>query len=209
MSKVFVDVGISLDGYMAGTNRRPGNPLGDQGISIHQWMFRTATFAELLGLPGGDKSPDDMLVQQVFARAGAYVLGRRMFDEGEVGWPENPPFRAPVFVLTHKPREPWVRKGGTTFHFVTDGIASALRQAREAAGGRDVRVSGGAETIRQYLEAGQIDELTLHIAPVALGAGLRLFDGIAPDKLAVEQVQVSSSPLATHISYRVLPGRGA
>jgi dihydrofolate reductase len=208
MSKVFVDVGVSLDGYIAGTNRRPGNPLGDNGISIHQWMFRTATFLERVGLPGGEKSPDDVLVNEVFARAGAYVLGRRMFDEGEVGWPENPPFRAPVFVLTHKPREPWLRKGGTTFYFVTDGIASALRQAREAAGEKDVRVSGGAETIRQYIEAGQINELTLHIAPVLLGDGLRLFDQLAPGKLALEQSKVSSSPLATHISYKVLAGRG-
>lgn len=204
MSKVFVDVGISLDGFIAGTNRRPGNPLGDNGVGIHQWMFNTATLAEMIGLPGGEKSPDDVLVRQVFARAGAYVLGRNMFDEGEVGWPENPPFRAPVFVLTHKPREPWVRKGGTTFHFVTDGINSALSQARAAAGGKDVRISGGADTICQYLNAGAVDELTLHVAPVMLGAGLRLFEQLAPGRLAVEQQQVSSSPLATHISYRVL-----
>lgn len=209
MSKVFVDVGISLDGFIAGANRSPGNPLGDNGLSIHRWMFKTATFVELHSVVGGERSADDQLVKQVFARAGAYVLGRHMFDEGEVGWPENPPFRAPVFVLTHHPREPWVRKGGTTFYFVTDGIDSALSQARAAAGDKDVRIGGGADTIQQYLAAGLVDELTLHIAPVMLGAGLRLFDKLGPGQLAVEQLQVSSSPLATHISYKVLAGHGS
>src|SRR6185436_12317699 len=127
MSTVFVDVGLSLDGYLAGPNRGPGNPLGDGGPSIHGWLFETATFRDMLGLPApARQSPDDDLVREVFRRAGAYVMGRRMFDEGEVGWPENPPFRAPVFVLTNVARAPWPRPGGTTFHFVTDGIASAL-----------------------------------------------------------------------------------
>jgi len=204
MSKVFIDVGISLDGFLAGPNRRPGNPLGDNGVSIHQWMFKTATFLERIGTSGGERSPDDALVKEVFGRAGAYVMGRRMFDEGEVGWPENAPFRAPVFILTHSPRELWARKGGTTFFFITDGIASALRQAKAAAGGKDVRVSGGAATIRQYLEAGLINELTLHIAPVFLRTGLRLFDQLVADNLSFEQWKVSSSPLATHITYKVL-----
>ena len=204
MSKVFFDVGLSLDGYLAGANRRPGNPLGDNGLSIHQWVFKTATFLERTGASGGESSPDDMLVKDVFARAGAHLMGRRMFDEGEVGWPENAPFRTPVFVLTHSPREPWVRKGGTTFFFVTDGIASALKQAKAAAGGKDVRVSGGAETIRQFIEAGLIDEFTLHIAPVMLGTGLRLLDRLAPEKLCVEQIKASSSPLVTHIAYKIV-----
>jgi dihydrofolate reductase len=129
MSKVFFDVGVSLDGYLAGPNRGPGNPLGDRGTRIHTWMFQTASFLDHIGVSGGETSPDDDLVRRVFERAGAYVMGRRMFDEGEVGWPENPPFRAPVFVLTHSAREPWPRAGGNTFHFVTDGIASALAQA--------------------------------------------------------------------------------
>ncbi len=166
MSEVFVDVGVSLDGYIAGPNGGPGNPLGDGGTRIHQWLFQTAGFCERLGLPGGQSSSDDQLVRRVFERAGAYVMGRRMFDEGELGWPEDAPFRAPVFVLTHSPREPWKRKGGTAFFFVTDGIESALRQAKAAASGRDVRVAGGAETIRQYLDAGMVDELALHIAPM-------------------------------------------
>jgi dihydrofolate reductase len=204
MSKVFFDVGVSLDGFLAGANRGPGNPLGDKGVSIHQWVFKTATFLERIGGSGGESSPDDMLVKEVFGRAGAHLMGRRMFDEGEVGWPENAPFRTPVFVLTHSPREPWVRKGGTTFFFVTDGIASALKQAKAAAGEKDVRVSGGAETIRQFIEADLIDEFTLHIAPVVLGTGLRLLDHLTPDKLSVEQLEASSSPLVTHITYKVL-----
>lgn len=204
MSKVFVDVGVSLDGYIAGPNRGPNNPLGDGGLGIHEWMFRTAFFLERIGRPGGERSPDDAVVEQVFARAGAYVLGKRMFEEGEVGWPEDAPFRAPVFVLTHIPREPWPRKGGTTFYFVTDGIESALAQAEAAAGGKDVRISGGAETIRQYLKAGLVDEITLHVAPVLLGSGARLLEGLGPADLGLVQTGVSHSPLVTHIRYRVV-----
>jgi dihydrofolate reductase len=204
MSKVFFDIGVSLDGYLAGPNRGPGNPLGDGGTRIHAWMFQTASFLERIGMPGGKTSPDDELVRKVFARAGAYVMGRRMFDEGEAGWPENPPFRAPVFVLTHSARESWPREGGTTFFFVTDGIVSALEQARSAAGGKDVRVAGGAETIWQFIEAGLIDEFNLHIAPLLLGTGIRLLDHIDPALLTLEQVGARSSPLVTHISYRVV-----
>lgn len=203
MNKVFVDIGISLDGYIAGPNARPGNPIGDGGTAIHEWMFGTATFLERMGGTGGGRSHEDDLVRNVFARAGAYVLGRRMFAEGELGWPENAPFRAPVFVLTHSPRAPWIRPGGTTFYFVTDGIAAALAQARAAARGKDVRIGGGAETIRQYLDAGVVDAITLHTAPVLLGSGVRLFDGVDPRRLSLEQTEVSHSPLATHVTYRV------
>jgi dihydrofolate reductase len=202
-SKVFFDVGLSLDGYMAGPNARPGNPLGDGGPAMHGWVFETASFRELFGIPGGDSgSADDALVRRLFARTGAYVMGRRMFDEGEVGWPENPPFRAPVYVLTHSPREPWVRQGGTTFHFVTDGIESALAQAKAAAGDKDVRISGGADTIRQYIQAGLIDECTVHVTPALLGAGLRLLDQLAPEELKLETVSAISSKLVTHLDYR-------
>ena len=204
MSEVFVDVGMSLDGYIAGPNRGPKNPMGDGGVGMHEWLFKTATFLERIGAKGGEASPDDALVRRVFDRAGAYVMGRRMFDEGEVGWPENAPFRAPVFVLTHSAREPWVRPGGTTFFFVTDGIASALRQAKAAAGGRDVRISGGAATIRQFIEAGLVEELTLHIAPVLLGTGVRLLEQLGPGQLKLEQAEVSHSPLVTHVKYNVV-----
>jgi dihydrofolate reductase len=203
MSKVFFDVGMSLDGYIAGPNRGPNNPLGDGGVGIHRWMLKTATFLDRIGASGGDASPDDALVKQVFDRTGAYVMGRRMFDEGEVSWPEHAPFRAPVFVLTHSAREPWVSPGGTTFFFVTDGVASALKQAKAAAAGKDVRVSGGAATIRQFIEAGLIEEFTLHVAPALLGTGLRLFEQVGPRDLRVEQTQVQHSPLVTHLKYRV------
>jgi dihydrofolate reductase len=205
-STVFVDVGVSLDGYLAGPNGGPRNPMGGSSTIIHRWLFETATFLEHIGLPGGDAtSPDDAIVKAIFARAGAYVMGRHMFDEGEVGWPENAPFHAPVFVLTHTPREPWPRPGGTTFHFVTDGIESALELARAAAGGKDVRISGGAATIRQYVQAGHVEEITLHVAPVLIGSGIGLLDGLGPSDLGLEQVEVIAAPLVTHIRYRVLP----
>jgi dihydrofolate reductase len=129
-------------------------------------------------------------------------MGRRMFDEGEVAWPENPPFRAPVYVLTHSPREPWVRQGGTTFHFVTDGLESALSQARAAAGDKDVRISGGIDTVQQAIQAGVLDECTIHLAPILLGAGRRLFDGIEPEKMKLVPVRADSSALVTHLDYR-------
>ena len=204
MTKVFVDVGVSLDGQIAGPNRKPGNPLGDGGTTIHQWMFDTRAFWEVLGGSGGTPSPDDERIRTIFGRTGAYVMGRRMFDEGEVAWPEEAPFHAPVFVLTHTPRAPWVRKGGTTFHFVTDGIDSALKQAKAAADGKDVRISGGADAIRQYLRAGAVEEVTLHVAPVLIGAGLHLFEGLKPGDMTFEQESVASSLKATHITYRVV-----
>jgi len=203
LSKLFFDVAMSLDGYIAGPNRGPRNPLGDRGTTLHNWMFQTATFRRMIGLAGGETGEDDAVVRAVFERAGAYVMGRHMFEEGEVGWPEEAPFHARVFVLTHTAREPWPRKGGTTFYFVTDGMTSALEQAKTAARGKEVRISGGAQTIRQYLKAGLVDEFTLHVAPVILGAGVSLFDHMAHDDFKAEQAQVIPSRLATHITYRV------
>jgi len=203
VSKVFFDVAVSLAGYIAGPNRGPRNPLGDRGTSVHHWMFQTATFRKMIGMQGGDTGADDAVVGAVFERSGAYVMGRHMFEEGEVGWPEDAPFHAPVFVLTHTAREPWPRKGGTTFHFVTDGMKNALEQAKAAAREKDVRISGGAQTIRQYLKAGLIDEFTLHVAPVILGAGVSLFDHMAPGDFEAQQLAVIPSPLATHITYRI------
>lgn len=204
MASVFVDVGVSLDGFIAGPNGRPGNPLGDGGTRIHEWVYPLAVFHERMGLAGGVRSADDEVVRAVFARTGAYVMGRRMFDEGEVGWPEEAPFRAPVFVVTHQAREPWVRKGGTTFAFVTGGLDEALRRAREAAGERDVRVSGGADVIQQCLRAGVVDELDLHLAPVLLGAGVRLFEKLPAAALKLEAGPVAASPRVTHLAFRVV-----
>lgn len=218
MSRVFVDVGVSLDGFVAGANRGPGNPLGDGGLAVHAWMFATAAFRERHpgvagddpagGERGAECADDDARVRAVFARTGAYVLGKRMFDEGEVAWPEHAPFQAPVFVVTRRPRAPWVRPGGTTFVFVTDGFASALAEARAAAGGKDVRVAGGADVIQQALAAGVVDELTLHVAPVHLGRGLRLFDGVWPTGVALEPCGASASPRVHHLDFRVRDLRG-
>ncbi|MGH8540310.1 MAG: dihydrofolate reductase family protein [Stenotrophobium sp.] len=203
MGKVFVDVGISLDGFMAGPNGRPGNPLGDGGTRIHEWVFPLAAFQERHGQSGGETGANGDLVRAIFARAGAYVMGRRMFDEGEVGWPEHAPFQAPAFVVTHKARKPWVRKGGTTFHFVTDGILSALQQAQKAAGALDVRICGGADLIQQFINAGQVDELSIHVAPILLGKGLRLFDRIAADRVKLEPLSAVHAPQVTHLAFRV------
>ncbi|MFI7616738.1 dihydrofolate reductase family protein [Nonomuraea terrae] len=198
MGKVFFDLAMSLDGYIAGPGARPGNPLGDGGERLHTWMYRTAAFMKLIGRGnGGETGPDDDLVRRTIERAGASVMGRRMFDEGEVGWPEEAPFHHPVFVVTSRAREPWVRKGGTTFTFVTDGVESALAQAKAAAGGKDVRVSGGANLVRQCLAAGAVDEGVIHLAPVLLGAGIRLFDGL-PDTAGV-----GLDGAVAHLDYRI------
>jgi dihydrofolate reductase len=200
---VFVDVGMSLDGFMAGPNGRPRNPLGDGGLRIHEWVFPLASFRERMGMAGGDVNRDDAIARAAPERAGAYVMDKRMFGEGEVGWPSSPPFRAPVFVLTHHRREPWVREGGTTFFFVTDGIEAALERARAAAGGRDVRISGGASAVQQFMRAGLVDELTVHVAPLLLGAGVRPFDRLGAAPAALEGLSVVDSPGVTHLSYRV------
>jgi dihydrofolate reductase len=143
------------------------------------------------------------VVKELNARVGAYVMGRRMFDEGEVGWPDPPPFDAPVFVLTHHEREPWVRQGGTTFTFVTDGIESVLERAKAAADGKDVRIAGGADTVGQFLEAGHVDEVQIHLAPVLLGEGVRLFDHIEPMHIELEKTRFIDSPRVTHLAYRL------
>lgn len=203
MRIVFASMGMSLDGFVAGPNAGPRNALGDRGGRIHEWMYRVQAWRERQSLSGGEANRDAELVEENYNRAGSYVMGRRMFDEGEVGWPDPPPFRAPVFVLTHQPREPWERQGGTTFIFITDGVESALEQARSAAGEKDVQVAGGAETVAQFLNAGLLEELEIHLAPVLLGAGVRLFERVEADKLQLEQTRVVDSPAVTHVSYRV------
>ena len=203
MSTVFADFAISLDGYIAGPNARPGNPLGDGGARLHDWVYGLAAWREAHGLAGGERNADDDLVRHSIERAGAHIMGRHMFDEGEAGWPANAPFHKPVFVLTHRARESWIRPGGTTFHFVTDGITSALEQARDAAGGKDVRVSGGADVFQQLFQEGVIDELTLHVTPVLLGGGVRLFDRLGPDPVAMEVAVARASSLTTHVTYRL------
>lgn len=200
MGKVFVDVGLSLDGFIAGVNRGPRNPLGDGGLEIHAWMFGQQFFQDCLGLGGrGETGRENELVQEVVERSGASIMGKRMFEEGEANWPEEAPFHGPVFVLTHERRAAWPRKGGTTFYFVNDGIMSALQQARRAAGDQDVRISGGADAIRQYWNAGLIEELQIHHAAIFLGDGLRLFEGAPPDTRSVRVTGVSNSSRAVHV----------
>ena len=195
MTKVTCDSGVSLDGFSAGPDQSLDDPLGKGAERIHRWMFEE---------PEANKAERDAIVE-----AGAYIMGRHMFcpDRGEWDldwrgwWGEDPPYHAPVFVLGHRERESIEMQGGTTFHFVTDGIEAAMERAKEAAGDRTVSIAGGASTVQQYLRAGLIDELRLHIAPVILGSGERLLDGVGYLKL--EQLAVTSSELVTHITYRV------
>lgn len=206
MSKVFFDVGISLDGFIAGPNGGPRNPLGDGGLAIHQWMFNLKSFRQHIEWEGGDETHEDnAVVQEIFTRIGANVMGKRMFEEGELNWPENAPFHSNVYVVTHEVREPWVRKGGTTFYFVNDGIESALENAKKAAGNKDVRISGGAKMIQQCLNAGYVDEFDLHLVPLLLGKGVRLFEGIDQDKFLFELIGGNhSNQQVTHLKYRVV-----
>jgi dihydrofolate reductase len=210
MSSVTGHISISLDGFVAGPNQSAERPLGEGGERLHEWAIRTASWREQHALQGGEQSVDAEVIDDVTQGVGAYVMGRKMFGGGEGPWDESwtgwwgdePPFHAPVFVLTHHPREPLEMQGGTTFHFATTGAGDALRDAQAAAGEQEVAVAGGASTVRQYLAAGRLDELHLHIVPVVLGAGERLLDGVGD--LRLEIAQVTASPAVTHVSYRVL-----
>jgi dihydrofolate reductase len=199
MSRVFADIGISLDGYCAGPNAGPRNPLGDDGALIHRWGMGLRAWRERIKLAGGTTGRDNEIVAARFARAGAYVMGRRLFDEGEVGWLDPPPFRGPVFVVTHRPRARWVRGGGTTFTFV-DGIERALDLAAAAAAGRDVDLVGGADVVAQTLALGRLDELNLHVAPVRLGRGTRLLDFDLRD-LPLPLASAERTAAVSHLSY--------
>jgi dihydrofolate reductase len=204
MGKVTIDVGMSLDGFIAGPNAGPQNALGDGGHRIHKWVYDLEAWRERQSLRGGQTNRDDQVLKEAFENVGAFIMGRRMFDEGEVGWPNPPPFQAPVFVLTNHERELWVRGGGTTFTFVTDGIRSALEQAKEAAGEKDVRISGGATTLDQFLRTGLVDEMQIHLAPVILGGGVRLFEDIGGEGLDLEKIRLIDSPEITHVLFRVV-----
>ena len=210
MSHVKAHISISLDGYAAGPNQSPEHPLGEGGEGLHQWAIVTEAWRRLHGLEGGERNADSALVEALDEGVGAHIMGRRMFGGGEGPWDESwkgwwgdePPFHAPVFVLTHHERAPLEMQGGTTFTFVTDGVASALDQARAAAGEQDVAIAGGAEAIQQYLAAGLLDELTIHVAPVLLGGGRRLLENI--DGVALEQTRVAEGSGVTHMTYRVV-----
>lgn len=203
MGKIIFDSGISLDGYFAGENRGPQNPMGGVSGQLHQWMFKQKAFWKHIKMEGGQEyGEDSKLIDAVFDRTGAYIMGKRMFEEGEVVWAEDL-YEADVYVLTHEKREPWVQKGKTTFYFINDGIESALEKAKISANGKDIRIQGGANTIQQYLNAGLVDEFFIHIAPVFLGSGIRLFDGIDKDKYQLEIMEVIPTELTTHLRYKL------
>jgi len=203
MSKIIFDSGISLDGFFAGDNRGPANPMGGVSGKIHAWMLNQKAFWEHLGMKGGNEDgPDGKFIRETIARTGSYIMGKRMFEEGEVSWPEDL-YQADVYVLTHEKREPWVQKGTTTFYFINDGIHSALEKARQSAKGKDIRIQGGANTIQQFLNSGLVDEFFLHIAPVFLGSGIRLFDGIDKDIYDIKIVEIIPSGLTTHLRYKL------
>lgn len=211
MSKVFFSVSMSLDGYIApeGMDLEHGDDptykdWGNQWGKLQNWVFHQEFFRKNLQLGGkGETGRDNTILEETFNRTGVSIMGKRMFDGGERYWPEEAPFHTPVFVLTKQVRSPWARPGGTTFYFVNDGIESALRQAREVVGDRDIRIAGGANVILQYLNAGLVDEFSLALSPVFLGAGRRLFEGIDRKKVAIEIVEAIHSPLVTHLNYAV------
>jgi dihydrofolate reductase len=210
MGKLVLDITMSLDGFVAGPNQTLEEPLGEGGERLHEWVVGLKSWRESHGHPGGEESPDDAVFQEHFGSVGAFVMGRKMFSGGagpweddpnpDGWWGDEPPFGVPVFILTHHPREPVEKQGGTTFNFVTEGPEAALAQARTAAGDRNVSVAGGANVVQQYLEV--LDELQIHVAPLLLGDGVRLFDGGAQPEL--ELMRVIESPKVTHLKYRVV-----
>ena len=211
MSKVRAYISVSADGYGAGPNQSLENPLGEGGESLHEWLISLRAWRESHGLEGGEVNASSTVVEESTANIGAEIMGRGKFGGGpgpwgddawQGWWGDEPPFHMPVFVVTHHDREP-LTLADTTFTFVTDGIHSALDQAREAAAGKDVLVGGGSDIINQYLAAGLMDELEIHVAPLLLGGGARLFEGVGPD-VKLEQIRAVDAPGVAHLKYRVV-----
>jgi dihydrofolate reductase len=217
MSKVILEISASLDGYVAGPNATLEDPLGEGGERLHEWVFNLESWRKSHGLSGGERNADSELLEQSIAATGAVVMGRKMFSGGEGPWSDDPnaggwwgdtpPFGVPVFVVTHHRREP-LELQGTTFTFVTDGPEAALERAREAAEGREVRIAGGASVAQQLLQTGRVEEVHLHVAPLLLGGGVRLFDGLG-DEIGFEILGVVESPAVTHLRYRLSTAVGA
>ena len=204
MALVTTDLMISLDGCIAGPGaNRTDNPGGDGGGQLHDWIAGLASWRERQGMEGGSTGPDDDRIAAWFDATGAVVMGRAMFDTGEAFWGDDPPFRCPVFILTHEDRPQEKKQGGTSYTFVTDGPASALAQARVAAGDRNVDIAGGADVVQQYLRLGAIDEIQLHVLPLLLGDGLRPFDDLGDARPTLEQLESAAGDGVTHLRYRV------
>lgn len=218
MGKVTVDITMSLDGFVAGPNQSRENGLGEGAENLHEWAFAAKSFQELHGRTGGEDSPDSKVLEEAFVPVGATVMGRGMFGGGkgpwgsdpsfddpwEGWWGDEPPYHGPVFILTHHARDPVHKQGGTTFTFVTEGIQAALEQAQAAAGEKDILIAGGANAIQQYLTAGLIDELQVHVVPQLLADGERLFDNLGTERPELEAIRVIESPKVTHLKYRVV-----
>jgi dihydrofolate reductase len=214
MARLTFDITMSLDGFVAGPSPSMDDPLGVGGEQLHEWAFAASAWRESHGRTGGEDNVDSKVIEEHLAGIGAVIMGRKMYSGGQGPWEDDPnglgwwgdepPFHVPVFVLTHHAREPLPMEGGTTFNFVTDGIESALDQAREAAGDKDIHVAGGAEAVQQYLTAGLVDEFQVHIAPVFLGTGTPLFDNLGSEPPKVECTRAIESPAVTHVRYRVV-----
>jgi len=192
LSKVTCDISMSLDGFITEPNEGVGNPLGDDPGRLHDWMFDAKTEA------------DAAIVDELYASTGAILMGKGMFDVGFEPWGDPPPFGMPVFVLTHEAREPLPMQGGTTYTFVTDGIESGLAQARAAAGDKNVGIWGGANIMRQYLKAGLLDEMQIHLIPVLLGNGVRLFEDLGPERIELRRISSIETPSANHFRFEVV-----
>ena len=213
MGKFRCHISISADGYVAGSNQSDEEPLGEGGERLHDWSVPLAAWREAHEKQGGEMNESTRIIEERGENVGAAVMGRNMFGPPSGGdwgdgswkgwWGDDPPYHYDVFVLTHHPREPLEREGGTTFYFVTDGIERALERANESAGEKDVLLWGGAQVINEYLAAGLLDELEIHIAPVLLGGGARLFDDLGDADVRLEQIRVVEAPGVTHIKYRV------
>jgi dihydrofolate reductase len=215
MSKVKVNITMSLDGFVAGPNQSGEEPLGIGGEQLHQWLLPLKAFRETHGERGGEVNASTPIAEGILGNVGATIMGRNMFGGGpgpwgddpwKGYWGDDPPYHHPVFVLTRHAREPLEMKGGTTFHFVTDGIETALERARVAAADKDVSIGGGANVVQQYVAAGLLDELWISVVPIFLGGGARLFDNLGEPKPRLQQVQAVDAPGVTHIRYALAPG---
>ena len=218
MSLLKFNITISLDGYVIEPNQSVTDPLGEGGEKLHEWAFAVRTFRERHGMEGGATGPDDDIAAEYFQNIGATIMGRHMFGGGDGPWRnnpwngwwgDNPPFHMPVFVLTHHARDPLEMQGETTFHFVTEGIHAALEQAKDAARGKDVNLGGGANVAQQYLTASLIDEMDIHVVPVFLGDGTRLFENTDGRQTNYECIRVVNPPTVSHYKYRSRSSRGA